>query len=142
MFKNVELKMKKRKGFDLVQLGIWTLAVIILLGVALPRYNDFQERNKRSATRQEARTLAEQCALYAGFAKNSQVPATLGSLVTGLTAAQSNDDLAHANFITKPTFTNDPSSFVDAWGNTYQYNSASRTITSTANGGTPIVESF
>lgn len=142
MLTTIEMKMKNRKGQDILQFSLWAAAVIIFLALAIPRYSDWQEGNRRKATMKEMRTIADQCALYMATSSTGQPPANLGDLVTGLTAANSNDGVAHGNFLASNKFTNDPNSFVDGWGNVYTYDSANHTLESTMNGGTAYQVNF
>ena len=80
--------------------------------------------------------------MYAAARSDGAFPTNLGALVTGLTAAQTVDGLPRAAFIRKTGWTSDATSCVDAWGVAYVYSAATRTITSTANGGTAIVVNF
>jgi type II secretory pathway pseudopilin PulG len=142
MLREINVKMKKRKGYDLVQLAVWTACIIVLLSVLGPKYLEYQEKNRRTATAQEVKVLAEQCALYTADSLSGLPPTTLGDLVTGLSATQSNDGVVHTNYLSSLKVTSNASTFVDKWKNPYVYDSTARTITSTANGGTPIVEPF
>jgi type II secretory pathway pseudopilin PulG len=138
--------MKKRKGMDLVQLGIYAICIGILLMVIMPKLTNYVEGKKMDATNQEMRVLAEQCALYSSISAAGNPPSTLGDLVTGLTADQSVDNQNHNDFVAdkglSKTLTSDPTSFVDAWKNQYVYDAAARTITSTFNGKTNKTISF
>lgn len=137
------LRMRKRKGFSLLELTIYAMAVIVLMLVAVPKLKTVYEGFKRDAVQQEIHSLAEACQRYETYAVTSLPPASLGDLVTGLSAAQSNDGQAHVDDLIKnpkKTYTN-AASFVDKWGNAYQYSQSDRTITSTGN-GTAISETF
>lgn len=145
MLQTIRLKMKKRKGFSILELTIYTMGVILFMWLATSKLKDVYEGFKRDATQQEIHSLAEACQRYETHSVTSLPPASLGDLVTGLTAAQSNDFQAHVDDLIKHpkrTYTSDSSSFVDKWGNQYQYSRSDRTITSTGNGGDPISEKF
>lgn len=139
-------KSQKRKGaWDPVSISIGIAVVALLIAIALPKYQGFVEDGKRSAVEQEVRLLATQCALYAAKAKSSQPPDHLGELVNGLTQEQSNNNRAHGSFLANLSmnkFTNDPASFVDKWGNPYQYDKTARTVSSTMNGDDPFTVDF
>lgn len=138
----IETKMKKRKGVLSVEFVFIVAAIVILAAILIPKYMDFQESTRRAVAAQELKTLAESCVFYAALSKDGQPPANLGALVTGLTAAQSNDGQAYGSFIVKKGYTSTASSFVDPWGNAYTYDATNRTISSTANGGTAISQNF
>ena len=133
--------LKKRKGFGLLDLGLYAIALTILVAAGVAAYNEYQEGNKRAVARQELKTIASACSLYMVTARSGNPPAELGDLVTGLTAAQSNDGIAKGRFVAKTTWTN-TASFVDPWGNAYGYNAATQTVTCTNNGGTAFSETF
>lgn len=135
-------KMKKRKGFGLMDLGLYAIAITILVAAGVTAWNGYQEGNKRAVAQQELRSLADACAIYQAYNRTSAVPANLGALVTGLTAAQSNDGVAKTSFVTKSTWTTDSTTFTDPWGNAYVYAAATRTISSTNNGGVAITVTF
>lgn len=142
MFRTIDKNLKKRKGWDLLSLLIWSACVVVLIAVLTPKFTEYQNNNRRVATAKEMKVLAEQCAIYAARSLDGKPPTTLGSLVTGLSASESNDGIAYGNFLTSTKVTSNASSFIDKWKNAYVYDATARTITSTAGGGTSIVEAF
>lgn len=142
MIIKINSKMKKRHGEGFIPFLLWMTALIIFLAAISPKFGDLFESTRRTATIQDMKTLAEQCALYTVRAADGKPPANLGNLVTGLTAAQTVDGIAYGNFLATGKYTSDPASFVDRWDNPYQYDPDARTITSTMNGGTAHTEYF
>ena len=132
----------KRKGFSLPELSITILCMMILATILYLAYDWIQNSAKRSTTMRDMETLQSACLMYAAARSDGAFPANLGALVTGLTASQTVDGLARASFVRKTGWTATASTAVDGWGNAYTYDAAARTITSTANGGTPIVVNF
>ena len=134
--------MQKVKGQSTMDLAIYIVIASLILLVGSYAYGAFRDRVARNNTNSELATLAEACIVYQADNVAGTPPANLGALVTGLTAAQSIDGVAKGTYVTKTTWTNDPASFVDGWGNAYQYSTAARTITSTNNGNTAIVKAY
>lgn len=133
---------KKRKGLSIIEMGLVALAMMIFAAVGVGLYQGFNENNKRAVAHQETRMLADACALYTNYNRAGTPPADLGALVTGLTAANSNDGVAHIPFVTKTGWTATATTFIDPWGNAYAYSAAARTVGSSNNGGTLWSDSF
>ena len=133
---------KRRNGFSLVELGIAMIVLALIVGVAYTFYDGIMDGAKTTKVKDELDVLAKACIQYQINSVAGNPPANLGSLMTGLTAAQSNDRVAKPKFVTRNGWTSDASTFKDPWGNQYVYNAANRTITSTANGGTAITVYF
>ena len=133
---------QKRKGFSLPELSIAILCMMILATVLYLSYDWIRDSAKRSTTISDMDSLQNACRMYMGHRKDGAAPATLGALITGLTAAESSDGVAKGNYIKKSDWTAaDASTWVDGWGNAYTYTAATRTITSTGN-GTQITVTF
>lgn len=136
------IKLKKRPGQDLGQLSFYLVCVAIILAAAYLAYPIIMDAINDYVTDRDMDTIANACVLYQSQSSTFSLPANLGQLISGLSAAQSKDGLAHSNYVNKPIWTTDSSTFVDAWGNPFTYNAAARTITSTNNGNTPKVRQF
>ena len=133
---------RKRKGFSLPELSITILCMMVLATILYLAYDKIQESARRSTTMRDMETLQSAVLMYSTAHISGSLPADLGALVSGLTAAQTVDGIARTAFVRKSGWTSDASTCVDAWGNAYVYNASTRTITSTANGGAAITVSF
>ena len=143
MFQKLLKNLKeKKKGFSMIELAIYIIIISTLMAVGAFAFVGYQDRAKRSVTMDELNTLSQAILTYTADSKTGSLPANLGALITGLTAAQSIDGVAHGQYVTKTGWTSDSTTFIDGWGNAYTYNSGARTISSTNNGGTAIVKSF
>lgn len=135
--------LKKRKGSLLAEIGIYMVIVMVLLMIGYSGFNSIKDTANRTTATNELNTLKTGVQSYVGLSKTSSLPTDLGGLITGLTAAQSIDKAPHVNFVSKDgEWTSTASTFVDPWGVAYDYDAATRTITSTAGGGTAIVVNF
>lgn len=143
MIVQIQGRIKKRKGFGMVDLVMYAVGVAILIGGIFYAIQNFTDGNRRTVAWQDLDMLISDVQLYIGYSSTATAPTDLGKIVTGLTAAQSIDQVAHTTeFQIKPTWTTDPNSFIDPWGNAYLYDAAARTITCTNNGGSPLVKHF
>lgn len=133
---------RKRKGFGLMDLALYAIALSILVAAGVMAYNDYQDGNKRAVAKEEMKTLATAASLYIASAKTGTAPTDLGQLVVGLTADQSNDNVIKAAFVAKPTWTTVATTFVDPWGTAYTYTAATKTISCANNGGTAFTINF
>ena len=134
-------RLKKRKGFSLVE-ATFVMILVLVLSLVYLMSPQIIDTAKRVQTKNDMGTIVSAILIYQANNVSQTVPPTLGNLVTGLTAAQSTNGIAQANFIKKDGVTSDSSTFVDSWGNAYVYNPTSRTLTSTAAGGTAITVNF
>lgn len=122
---------KKRKGFTMVEL-VMVLGVIIALGaIALFSYAQVQHMSRMAQMTSDMEAIANGCLAYQALNITSTPPDTLADLVTGLTANESLDGIAHTDFVTS---TKAPDgNYLDPWGNAYTYDSAARSISCTPN---------
>ena len=135
------IRFKRRNGFSLVE-ATFVMILVLVLSVAYLMSPQIIDTAKRVQTKNDMSTITSAIMIYQANNINQQVPSNLGDLVTGLSAAQSTSGIAQTDFIKRDGVTSDASSFVDSWGNPYIYNSSARTLSSTANGGTPITVNF
>lgn len=138
---------RKRKGIGLIELGLYCIALAIIVAAAAFAYTDFQEGSKRSLAKQEVKLLAEACALYTVSIKTSTPPDDLGKLYgttasPAIAAANSNDGFAKVSFVTKSGWNATASSYVDPWGAQYIYDKTARTVSCKMNGNTTYTVSF
>ena len=137
-----KFKMKKRKGYTLIELVIVGIILMILAAVGMKSMGTSTNGSKVAVAHTETKMLADASALYAATAVDSNPPTDLGALVTGIAAANAVDRQDHGAFVTKTGWTSAASSITDPWGNPYVYDSAARTVSCTNNGGTAWVDSF
>lgn len=138
----IRVQIKKRRGLSIIEMGLVALAMMIFAAIGVGLYQGFNENNKRAVAHQETKMLADACAQYENYSRAGAPPVDLGALVTGLTAANSNDGATHIPFVTKTGWTATATTFTDPWGNAYVYSAATRTVGSTNNGGTAWNDSF
>lgn len=137
----MQLQMKKKKGFTLMELLV-VLGIIVVL-IALAKGADWADEYSRYTTTQaDMDTLVSAIKTYEGMRKDKQLPASLGDLVTGVLKAQSKSNSDTGKMVDKETWTTDPSTFRDQWDEPLIYDPASRTLTSSNNGNDPIIRSF
>lgn len=129
--KSYRISSKKRNGFTLVEL-VMVLGVIIALGaIALFSYAQVQHMSRMAQMTSDMEAIANGCLAYQALSVTSTPPDTLADLVTGLTADESLDGIAHTDFVTS---TKAPDgNYLDPWGNVYTYDAAARTISCTPN---------
>ena len=133
-FKNLREKNRTegRKGFTLVELMI-ALAIVIALSVAaFFAYGQAQQMRKIAQMNNDLDAIASGALAYESLAINSTPPTNIDDLITGLTAAQSIDGAAHANFISSTKAgTGDDATITDPWGVEYTYSQTARTVSCT-----------
>lgn len=140
IFPRVNRYLKKRRGFDLIQVGLYAIAIAILMGVVVMTFNTtFMDGNRRAVATEEVKTLANACSMYTVY-NNGTPPADLDALFVGIAAGASVDGMAHNNFVSKAGWA--AGSINDPWGNAYQYNVGTRTISVEDPHGNPIQSTF
>ena len=140
-------------GFTLVELVIIIVVLGILASFAIPKYIDFLNESKITATKSEMATIKRAIVGNAQLTSGGQYtdigflgnigspPANLVDLV------RKPDSLAAYNSLSRlgwhgPYLDSSNGDYLrDAWGSNYVYNPAARTITSVGS-GTSIVVSF
>ena len=129
-FINVKkLSAKRRKGFSLMEIVMACALIIALSAGAFFGYSQAQQTRKMAQMTNDMEALATACVTYESTNINSLPPDALSDLVTGLTAEESVDNTAHDNFVTSKKA--EDGTFLDPWGQEYQYDAAERTITCT-----------
>ena len=124
------------------EVSIIILCVTILaFGIGLT-LDGIRDSASRAATTRDLSELHAALTLYIAQKNDGLPPATLGILLEQMPSAQSRDGLVKKPYIQKRGWTSDASTWVDGWGNLYQYNSTDRTLSSTGNGGNSILVQF
>lgn len=114
--------------------------MIMAAGLALS-LDWIRDSASRAATQRSLSEMHAAATLYTQQHKLGAAPASIGTLLDKLPAANSRDGLEKGPYIKKRGWTNDSSTWVDGWGVMYQYDASTRAITSSGN-GTPITVRF
>ena len=131
----------RRAGFSLPELSISVLCMMVLAAGLALSLDWIRDSASRAATQRSLSELHAAATLYTQQHKDSAAPASIGTLLDKLPAANSRDGLEKGPYIKKRGWTNDSSTWVDGWGVMYQYDASSKAITSSGN-GTPITVRF
>ena len=131
----------RRGGFSLPELSISVLCMMIMAAGLALSLDWIRDSASRAATQRSLSELHAAATLYTQQHKDSAAPASIGTLLDKLPAANSRDGLEKGPYIKKRGWTNDSSTWVDGWGVMYQYDALTRAITSSGN-GTPITVRF
>lgn len=120
---------KKRKGFSFMEILVALILIVSLSVGAFFMFNEAQQTRKLAQMNNDMDAITTGCLTYESLNVNSELPASLADLATGLTTNDSVDGLEHKNIIrsTKAADGN----FVDPWGQAYEYDKAARTLTCT-----------
>lgn len=124
---------KRRQGFTLIEIMV-ACAIIIALSVgAFFGYSQAQQSRKMAQMRQDMEAICTAALAYEALSINSTPPASIDALMTGLSAANSVDGVAH-QFLTQARGTSSTSatrSILDPWNTAYTYSQTERTVTCT-----------
>lgn len=120
---------KKRKGFSFMEILVALILIVSLSVGAFFMFNEAQQTRKLAQMNNDMDAITTGCLTYESLNVNSELPASLADLATGLTTNDSVDGLEHKNIVrsTKAADGN----FVDPWGQAYEYDKAARTLTCT-----------
>ena len=127
----VKAENKRRKGFTLIEIMV-ACAIIIALSVgAFFGYSQAQQSRKMAQMRQDMEAICTAALAYEAMSLDSNPPADIASLITGLSADKAVDGTAH-KFLTQTKGTTvSADSILDPWGAAYTYSQADRTVTCT-----------
>lgn len=122
---------KRRQGFTLIEIMV-ACAIIIALSVgAFFGYSQAQQSRKMAQMRQDMEAICTAALAYEALSINSTPPASIDALMTGLTAANSVDGVAH-QFLTQARGSSSGSSatksILDPWNAAYTYSQTERTV--------------
>lgn len=131
---------KKQKGFSFMEILVALIMIVSLSVGAFFTYSDAQQTRKMAQMHNDMDAIVTGCLVYEALSMDSQLPADLTELVTGLTKEEAVDGVEHTNLVlsSKPAAAN--GNFLDPWNNAYVYDQAERTLQCTPNdtNGTPM----
>ena len=95
---------KKRKGFSFMEILVALIMIVSLSVGAFFTYSDAQQTRKMAQMHNDMDAIVTGVLVYEALAMDSQLPDDLTGLVTGLTADEAVDGVAHTNLVlsTKP----------------------------------------
>ena len=127
----VKAENKRRKGFTLIEIMV-ACAIIIALSVgAFFGYSQAQQSRKMAQMRQDMEAICTAALSYEAMSLDSNPPADMAALMSGLSADKAVDGTAH-KFLTQTKGTTvSADSILDPWGAAYTYSQADRTVTCT-----------
>ena len=127
----VKAENKRRKGFTLIEIMV-ACAIIIALSVgAFFGYSQAQQSRKMAQMRQDMEAICTAALAYEAMSLDSNPPADMAALMSGLAADKAVDGTAH-QFLTQTKGTTvSADSILDPWGAAYTYSQADRTVTCT-----------
>ena len=127
----VKAENKRRKGFTLIEIMV-ACAIIIALSVgAFFGYSQAQQSRKMAQMRQDMEAICTAALAYEAMSLDSNPPADMAALMSGLAADKAVDGTAH-KFLTQTKGTTvSADSILDPWGAAYTYSQADRTVTCT-----------
>ena len=132
-FKSLILKAenKRRKGFTLIEIMV-ACAIIIALSVgAFFGYSQAQQSRKMAQMRQDMEAICTAALAYEAMSLDSNPPADMAALMSGLAADKAVDGTAHKFLTQTKGSTVSADSILDPWGAAYTYSQADRTVTCT-----------
>ena len=122
---------KKRKGFSFMEILVALIMIVSLSVGAFFTYSDAQQTRKMAQMHNDMDAIVTGVLVHEALAMDSQLPDDLTGLVTGLTADEAVDGVAHTNLVlsTKPAAAT--GNFLDPWGVAYTYSATDRTLSCT-----------
>ena len=123
-----KLNCKRRKGFTLIEIMV-ACAIIIALSVgAFFFYSQAQQSRKMAQMRQDMEAICTAALAYEAMSLDSNPPADMAALMSGLAADKAVDGTAH-KFLTQTKGTTvSADNILDPWGTAYTYSQADRTV--------------
>ena len=126
-----KLNCKRRKGFTLIEIMV-ACAIIIALSVgAFFGYSQAQQSRKMAQMRQDMEAICTAALAYEAMSLDSNPPADMAALMSGLPADKAVDGTAHAFLTQTKGSTVSADSVLDPWGAAYTYSQTDRTVTCT-----------
>ena len=127
----VKAENKRRKGFTLIEIMV-ACAIIIALSVgAFFGYSQAQQSRKMAQMRQDMEAICTAALAYEAMSLDSNPPADMAALMSGLAADKAVDGTAHTFLTQTKGSTVSADSILDPWGAAYTYSQADRTVTCT-----------
>ena len=127
----VKAENKRRKGFTLIEIMV-ACAIIIALSVgAFFGYSQAQQSRKMAQMRQDMEAICTAALAYEAMSLDSNPPADMAALMSGLSADKAVDGTAHKFMTQTKGTTVSADSILDPWGAAYTYSQADRTVTCT-----------
>jgi type II secretory pathway pseudopilin PulG len=120
---------RKRQGFSIMEIMIGLLVIIALAAGTFFAYNQVQESRKTATMHSDLNNITLAIQSFEALHRGSALPGALEDLVTGLAASDALDNTEH-RFI-QPSRFDSTASFLDPWGEPYEYNATDRTVTCT-----------
>ena len=123
-----KLNCKRRKGFTLMEIMV-ACAIIIALSVgAFFGYSQAQQSRKMAQMRQDMEAICTAALAYEALSLDSNPPADMAALMSGLAADKAVDGTAHTFLTQTKGSTVSADSILDPWGTAYTYSQADRTV--------------
>ena len=127
----VKAENKRRKGFTLIEIMV-ACAIIIALSVgAFFGYSQAQQSRKMAQMRQDMEAICTAALAYEAMSLDSNPPADMAALMSGLAADKAVDGTAHTFLTQTKGSTVSANSILDPWGTAYTYSQTDRTVTCT-----------
>ena len=124
----VKAENKRRKGFTLIEIMV-ACAIIIALSVgAFFGYSQAQQSRKMAQMRQDMEAICTAALAYEAMSLDSNPPADMAALMSGLAADKAVDGTAHTFLTQTKGSTVSADSILDPWGTAYTYSQADRTV--------------
>ena len=123
-----KLNCKRRKGFTLIEIMV-ACAIIIALSVgAFFGYSQAQQSRKMAQMRQDMEAICTAALSYEAMSLDSNPPADMAALMSGLSADKAVDGTAHTFLTQTKGSTVSADNILDPWGTAYTYSQADRTV--------------
>ena len=124
----VKAENKRRKGFTLIEIMV-ACAIIIALSVgAFFGYSQAQQSRKMAQMRQDMEAICTAALAYEAMSLDSNPPADMAALMSGLSADKAVDGTAHTFLTQTKGSTVSADNILDPWGTAYTYSQADRTV--------------
>lgn len=131
MLQRIHYHLKKRKGFDLIQVGLYAVAIAILMTVVITNFSgDFLDGNRRAVAKEEVKIIANAAALFEMYRAPGAAgtkPTSIANLLAGLTAEESVDGVEHNGFLAGSKW-NAAADVKDPWGVAYTLDAATGVV--------------